>query len=151
MPLLNSRRFAAAVIVAIAVGGAVLAGQALWAVLLGLIGGASAVLIAWRARFFPEAPIPPAPPHDGRGRWARELVGGSAGPMLLIGAGLIVVGNPTARALLGEWIEGQDARLAMRHPATVERLSRPPSPDSGIEQVEVVGLGHADRRWLMTV
>lgn len=151
MPLLNSRRFAAAVIVAVAVGAALLAGQALWAVLLGLIGGASAVLVAWRAHFFPESPIPPAPPDDGRDRWAREIVGAMPGPMLLIEAGRIVVANPAAKSLLGQWIEGQDARLAMRHPATVERLSRAPAPDSGIEQVEVVGLGHADRRWLMTV
>src|ERR1051326_4623505 len=151
MPLLNSRRFAAAIIVAIAVGGALIAGQALWAALLGLIGGASAVLVAWRAHFFPEPPIPPAPPDDGRDRWAREIVGAMPGPMLLIEAGRIVVANPAAKALLGEWIEARDARLARRHPATVERLFRPPTPDSGIEQVEVVGLGHADRRWLMTV
>ena len=71
--------------------------------------------------------------------------------MLVIEAGRIVVANPSAKELLGQWIEGQDARLAMRHPATVERLSRPPPPDAGIEQIEIVGLGHAERRWLMTL
>ena len=152
MPLhVSQRRFAAGIIVAIAVGAALLAGETLWAALLGLIGGATAVLVGWRAHFFPEPPAPPAPPDDGRDRWAREIVAAMSEPMLLIEAGRILVANPPARALLGQWIEGQDVRLAMRHPATVERLSRPPTPDTGLEQIEVVGIGHADRRWLMTI
>src|SRR5215210_5292094 len=142
----SRRRLAAGVVVAIAVGGALLAGQALWTALLGLIGGAAAVLVGWHAHFFPEPSAPPPPPHNGRDRWAREIVGAMSEPMLLIEAGRIVVANPPAKELLGQWIEGQDARLAMRHPATVERLSRARAPDAGVEQIEVVGLGHADRR-----
>lgn len=148
---MSNRRLAAGIIVAIAVGAALLADEALWAALLGLIGGAAAVLVGWRAHFFPEPDSPPPPPDDGRDRWAREVVGAMAEPMLLIDAGRIVVANAPAKALLGQWIEGQDARLAMRHPATVERLSRPPEPGSGLEQIEVVGIGHAERRWLMTL
>jgi two-component system phosphate regulon sensor histidine kinase PhoR len=147
----SQRRLAAGLIVAIAVGGALLAGEALWAALLGLIGGATAVLIGWRAHFFPEPSTPPPPPDTGRDRWAREIVGAMSDPMLIIEAGRIVVTNPSAKELLGQWIEGQDARLAMRHPATVERLSRRMAPETGIEQIEVVGIGHAERRWLMTV
>jgi two-component system, OmpR family, phosphate regulon sensor histidine kinase PhoR len=147
----SQRRFAAGLVVAIAVGAALLAGEALWAALLGLIGGAAAVLVGWRAHFFPEPPAPPPPPDDGRGRWAREIFGALPEPMLLIEAGRILVANRPAKALLGQWIEGEDVRLAMRHPATVEQLSRPVSPDAGPEQVEVVGIGQADRRWLMTV
>jgi len=151
MPLhASQRRLAAGAIVAVATGGAILAGEALWAVLIGLVGGATAVLIGWRAYFFPDPPLPPAPLDDGRDRWAREIVGAMSDPMLLLESGRIIVANPAARELLGQWIEGQDARLAMRHPATVERLSRPAPPGGGIEQVEVVGIGHADRRWLMT-
>ncbi len=145
------RRLAAGFIVVIAVGGALLAGQALWAALLGLIGGAAAVLVGWRAHFFPEQSAPPPPPDNGRDRWAREIAGAVPEPMLVIEGGRIVVANAAAKALLGQWIEGQDARLAMRNPATVERLSRPLGPESGIEQIEVVGIGHAERRWLMTV
>jgi two-component system phosphate regulon sensor histidine kinase PhoR len=145
------RRLAAGFIVVIAVGGALLAGQALWAALLGLIGGAAAVLVGWRAHFFPERSAPPPPPDNGRDRWAREIAGAMPEPMLVIEGGRIVVANAGAKALLGQWIEGQDARLAMRNPATVERLSRPLGPESGIEQIEVVGIGHAERRWLMTV
>jgi len=152
MPVhVSQRRFAAGLIVAIAFGGALLAGEAVWAALLGLIGGATAVLVGWRAHFFPEPSAPPAPPDDGRDRWAGEIVKAMSEPMLLIEGGRIVVANPAAKELLGQWIEGQDARLAMRHPATVERLSRPSAPEGEIEQVEVVGIGHAERRWLMTV
>jgi len=152
MPLrVSPRRSSVALIVAASVGGALLAGEALWAVLLGLIGGAAAVLVGWRAHFFPEPSAPPPPPDDGRDRWAREIVGAMQEPMVLIEGGRIVIANPPAKAVLGEWIEGQDVRLAMRHPATVERLSRPSGPDTGLEQVEVIGIGHADRRWLMTV
>jgi two-component system phosphate regulon sensor histidine kinase PhoR len=152
MPLrVSQRRLAAGLIVAIALGGAALAGEALWAALLGLIGGATAVLVGWRAHFFPEPSAPPPPPDDGRDRWAREIVGAMSEPMLLIESGRIIVANPAAKDLLGQWIEGQDARLAMRHPATVERLSRPQAPDSGIEQIDVVGIGHADRPWSMTI
>lgn len=147
----SQRRLAAGLIVAIAVGGALLAGEALWAALLGLIGGATAVLVGWRAHFFSEPNTAPPPPDTGRDRWAREIVGAMSEPMLVIAAGRIVVANPSAKELLGQWIEGQDARLAMRHPATVERLSRPLGPEAGIEQIEVVGIGHAERRWLMTV
>jgi two-component system phosphate regulon sensor histidine kinase PhoR len=147
----SGRRLAAGLIVAAAVGGALLADEPLWAALLGLIGGAAAVLIGWRAHFFPEPSAPTPPPDDGRDRWAREIVGAMSEPMLLIEGGRIVVANPPAKSLLGDWIEGQDARLAMRHPAAVERLSRPPAPDAGIEQIEVVGIGQAGRHWLMTV
>ncbi|MGA9580628.1 MAG: ATP-binding protein [Allosphingosinicella sp.] len=148
---ISNRRLAAGIIVAIAVGAALLADEAPWAALLGLIGGAAAVLVGWRAHFFPEPDAPPPPPDDGRDRWARVIVGAMSEPVLLIDAGRIVVANAPAKDLLGQWIEGQDARLAMRHPATVERLSRPPEPGSGIEQVELVGIGHAERRWLMTL
>ncbi|HEX8574577.1 MAG TPA: ATP-binding protein [Allosphingosinicella sp.] len=145
------RRLAAGIIVAVAVGAALLAGEAPWAALLGLIGGAAAVLVGWREHFFPEPAPPPEPPDDGRDRWARQVAGAMLEPVLLVEGGRIVLANPSARALLGQWIEGQDVRLAMRHPATVERLSRPPAPDAEVEQVEVAGIGDADRRWTMTV
>ncbi|MEO7178078.1 MAG: ATP-binding protein [Allosphingosinicella sp.] len=145
------RRIAAGIIVAMAAGAALLADEALWAALLGLVGGATAVLVGWRAHFFPEpSPLTP-PPDDGRDRWAREVVEAMAEPMLLVESGRIALANAPARALLGQWIEGEDARLAMRHPATVERLARPLAPESGIEQIEVAGLGDSDRQWLMTI
>ncbi len=145
------RRLAAFGIVAVAIVAALTAKETVWAALIGLIGGAGAVLVGWRAHFFPEPDLPPPAPDSGRDRWAREIVGAMPEPMLLIEAGRVVVANPAARELLGQWIEGQDARLAMRHPATVELLSRPSAAEGGLDQVEVVGLGQAERRWLMTV
>jgi two-component system phosphate regulon sensor histidine kinase PhoR len=71
-------------------------------------------------------------------------------PMLLLDGGRIAAANKAARTLLGGWIEGQDVRLALRHPAIVEQLARDAVP--GGEQVEVIGIGaEAERRWLMTV
>jgi two-component system, OmpR family, phosphate regulon sensor histidine kinase PhoR len=59
-----------------------------------------------------------------------------------------VISNVAARAVLGTGIDGQDVRLAIRHPAAVERLR---SRDGGPEQVELVGVGDPDRRWVMSV
>ncbi|HEX8483730.1 MAG TPA: ATP-binding protein [Allosphingosinicella sp.] len=142
---------AAAAIAALAVAAALFAGGPLWAALLGLIGGSAATLIGWRAYFFPEPAPAPAPPPSGKEQWAREILGALPEPMLLLEGGRIAVANAPAKQLLGQWIEGQDVRLAMRHPATVERLTAPASPGAPAEQMEVVGVGHADRRWLMTI
>jgi two-component system, OmpR family, phosphate regulon sensor histidine kinase PhoR len=148
---LPRRAYAAAAVVATAVAGAWLAGETLLAVLLGLIGGSTATLIAWRDLFLTAPVVAAQPPPGGRERWARQIMAALADPMLLLEAGRVVVANPAAKQLLGEWIEGQDVRLAMRHPASVERLSRSAPRDQQVEQTEVVGIGDAERRWLMTV
>ncbi|HLL31193.1 MAG TPA: ATP-binding protein [Allosphingosinicella sp.] len=145
------RPLAAAAIIALAVAGALFAGGPLWAVLLGLIGGSAATVVAWRAYFLPAPAFAPESPSNGRQQWANDLLGALPEPMLLLERGRIAAANASAKQLLGEWIEGQDVRLAMRHPETVERLSRPAPPDRKVEQVEVVGIGDAERRWLMTV
>ncbi|HEX6376105.1 MAG TPA: ATP-binding protein [Allosphingosinicella sp.] len=142
---------AAAAIAALAIAGAMLAGEAFWAVLLGLIGGAAATLVAWRAYLAPAPATAAEVPTDDRDRWRRDMIGAIAEPMLVIEGGRIRVANAAARQLLGQWIEGQDVRLALRHPATVERLSRAVPPGRQAEQIEVVGIGHAERRWLMTI
>ncbi|HEX8379941.1 MAG TPA: histidine kinase dimerization/phospho-acceptor domain-containing protein, partial [Allosphingosinicella sp.] len=152
MPSSPSRRpLAAAAIVALAVAGAFFSGGPLWAALLGLIGGSAATLIGWRAYFFPEPAPVPAPASSGKEQWAREILGALPEPMLLLEGGRIGVANAPAKQLLGQWIEGQDVRLAMRHPATVERLTAPAAPGVPAEQMEIVGIGHVDRRWLMTI
>ena len=65
--------------------------------------------------------------------------------------GRVAVANGSAKRLLGQWIEGQDVRLALRHPATLELLSRPAPADREVEQIEVVGIGQAERRWLVRI
>ena len=70
-------------------------------------------------------------------------------PALIVDGGVIETSNAAARTVLGTGIEGQDVRLAIRHPAAIDRLigSRPSSP----EEVELPGLGEAERRWMMSV
>ncbi|MDB5699322.1 MAG: ATPase, partial [Alphaproteobacteria bacterium] len=69
-------------------------------------------------------------------------------PSLVVANGKIVISNRAARQILGEWIDGQDVRLAIRHPAAVERLL---GPDGWTDEVELAGLGSAERRWMMSV
>src|SRR5688572_18774467 len=148
---LSQRPLAAAAIVALAVVGAWGAGGPLGAVLLGLLGGATATLIAWRAYFFPESVIVREAPSESREQWAHEILGALPEPMLLVEGGRVAAANASARQLLGQGIEGQDVRLAIRHPATLERLSRPAPADGSLDQSEVVGIGDARRRWLLTI
>jgi two-component system phosphate regulon sensor histidine kinase PhoR len=141
----------AGAVVALSAAGAVLTGESLWPWLIGLIGGAGATLVAWRDYFFPEPRPAPEPPPNGRDHWARAILGAMSDPMLLIEEGRIAVANASAMDLLGQWIEGQDVRLALRHPSTVERLARAATEQIGVEKVEVVGIGHSERRWTMAV
>ena len=151
MSLPFPRLLAAAAILAVAVGGALGAGGLFWAAVIGLIGGSAATLAAGRADFLP----PPGPyddePDSGRDPWAARLLGAIGEPMLLVDSGRIAVANEAARRLLGEWIEGQDVRLALRDPATVALLSRTEPPEGAVEQIEVGGLGDPGRSWLMTI
>ena len=102
-----------------------------------------------------------APPRDRRSgtrafgldaqhfdRGLQTLLDGLPEPGLIVTAGIIVMSNPAARAALGEAIDGRDVRLAIRHPAAIERLL---GPNREAEDVELVGVGRADRRWLMSV
>ena len=148
---LSRRPLAAAAIVALAIVGAWGAGGPLGAVLLGLIGGSTATLIAWRAYFFPETVLVREAPPERREEWASEMLSALTDPMLLIEGGRVAIANGSAKQLLGQWIEGQDVRLALRHPATLERLSRPAPPDGEVEQIEVVGVGQAERSWLVRI
>jgi len=148
---LSRRPLAAAAIIALAVVGAWGAGGPLGAVLLGLIGGATATLVAWRAYFFPEIVLVREAPSEGREQWVHEMLSALPEPMLLIEGGRVAIANGSAKQLLGQWIEGQDVRLALRHPATLELLSRPAPLDREVEQIEVVGLGQAERSWLVRI
>jgi len=80
---------------------------------------------------------------------SRSLIESLAEPALIVRAGLVVMANPAAKALLGKAIEGQDVRLAIRHPAAVERLLAPAAGRA--EEAELIGVGEPDRRWMMNV
>src|SRR4051812_1393996 len=70
-------------------------------------------------------------------------------PALVVAAGRVRTSNGAARAILGTEIDGEDVRLAIRHPAAVERLLT--ANPQGPEEAELVGLGEAERRWTMNV
>ena len=79
----------------------------------------------------------------------RDIIEALSEPALVVEGGSIRLANAAARAMLGTLIEGQDVRLAIRHPAAVERLI---GPDTGTyDEVELVGLGEAARRWTMNI
>ena len=69
-------------------------------------------------------------------------------PSLVVASGLILKSNAAARAVLGDAIDGRDVRLVLRQPAAVERLIHN-APERG--EVELIGLGEAERRWVMIV
>jgi two-component system phosphate regulon sensor histidine kinase PhoR len=149
---MTRRSLLLSVAVAATAGLAAVAGDTpAFAALLGLIGGALAAVIALGGNgrsAEPEAPAPTAEPaHDNR---PAEIIGAMADPMLLLDGGTVAAANPAARKLLGEWIEGRDVRLALRHPSTVEALAAA-SNEGRIERLEIMGLGESERRWLMTV
>src|SRR5688500_11834644 len=79
----------------------------------------------------------------------RSLLDGLDAPALIVRSGLVESANEAARAVLGEQILGQDVRLVIRHPAAVERLLGP-APDQA-DEVELIGIGEPDRRWMMAV
>lgn len=69
-------------------------------------------------------------------------------PSLVVAGGLILMSNAPARAVLGHAIDGRDVRLVLRQPAAIERLIHN-AQERG--EVELIGLGEAERRWVMTV
>jgi two-component system phosphate regulon sensor histidine kinase PhoR len=138
-------------IAATALAGAVAVDAPVWAALLGIIAGALAAVVSWRPQLFPEGRGVPEPNIPDEMRWAREVLGALSEPTLLLRDGRVYAANPAARQLLGDWIEGKDVRLALRHPATVDRLSQRPPAQGEVDQIEVMGIGQGDRRWLMTI
>jgi two-component system phosphate regulon sensor histidine kinase PhoR len=48
-------------------------------------------------------------------------------------------------------MEGKDVRLALRHPAAVDRLARLGQEPGSVDRLEVMGIGEADRRWLLAI
>ena len=78
------RPAAAAAIALAALGAAATAGEPVWAALLGLIGGAAAILVGWRGHFSRAGRCGNRPPTAGSERWARALLGALPEPMLLL-------------------------------------------------------------------
>ena len=130
--------------VVVATAGALAVGGDAQTALLTLGGGIGAVLLA-ASRI--EATVA-APATTAAEPMLAPILDAVAEPVLLIADGTVALANRAARALLGPHIVGEDARVAIRHPAATERLGA-----AGLDEspVELVGLGQLDRRWAMRV
>ncbi|AEG49224.1 histidine kinase [Sphingobium chlorophenolicum L-1] len=80
----------------------------------------------------------------------RGLLEGISDPLMLIERGRIIAANRAALRLLGAHIEGEDARIAIRHPAAAERLASL-APMAEPVMIELVGLGTREQRWQMRI
>ena len=78
-----------------------------------------------------------------------SLIESLPSPALIVRDGLVDCANAAARSLLGQKIAGKDVRLVLRHPAAVETLTAPAAASA--EEVELVGIGDAERHWMMNV
>ena len=77
---------------------------------------------------------------------ARSLIDVLDEPALIVSGSRTIAANKTARALLGQQIEGSDVRFAIRHPEGLRAvLSGNPA------DLELVGIGSPDRPWTLSV
>jgi len=77
---------------------------------------------------------------------ARSLINVLDEPSLIVEGSRTLAANAAARGLLGQRIEGTDVRLAIRHPEALRTILSEASAD-----LELVGIGTADRPWLLHV
>ena len=141
---------ALAVIAAGAVGVLLLGGwQA--ALVTGVAGALAAVILIDRA---PPALADDTPVDAGAGLLddpdLDALLDTIAEPLLIADRGKVMRANRPALRLLGSHIVGEDARIAIRHPAAAERLASA-MPMAGPVTIDLVGLGTRDQRWEMRI
>jgi two-component system phosphate regulon sensor histidine kinase PhoR len=90
-----------------------------------------ATVLIWIGSFWLAVPPPPtAMPEPREGvqlttSGVRGLIEHSGLPMVLLDGDRIIIANAAAREVMGEHLLGQDPRVAFRHPAAVDLLSRP--------------------------
>ncbi|MEO8547890.1 MAG: ATP-binding protein [Sphingomicrobium sp.] len=67
-------------------------------------------------------------------------------PAMVIDRGIVQYANEAARGLLGAAIEGNDVRLAIRHPQALEHILPGTAGD-----VEITGIGQFGRPWTLSI
>ena len=77
---------------------------------------------------------------------ARSIISVLDEPALILDGSRTIVANAAALALLGRHIEGSDVRIAIRHPAALRAILAEEEAD-----LDLVGIGSADRPWLLSV
>jgi two-component system phosphate regulon sensor histidine kinase PhoR len=113
--------------------------------IVAVVGGVAAALVA--AGTGDETPAPDDP-LSAVPSVMDEVLDAIVAPVMLVQDGRVTLANSAARTLLGAHILGEDARVAIRHPAAAERLGTP-GPIDGERPIELVGLGTRDQRWEM--
>jgi two-component system phosphate regulon sensor histidine kinase PhoR len=116
-----------------------------------LVGGIAAALVA--SEGVPEEPDgDPALEEDGAlPPLLEEALDAIVEPVLLIEKGRVILANDAARGLLGGHIVGEDARVAIRHPAAAERLLAQDGVTDPDHPISLVGLGSLEQRWEMRI
>jgi two-component system, OmpR family, phosphate regulon sensor histidine kinase PhoR len=144
------RQIAAAVLAAAVAIGVYLIAHSWAAATASFVGGIAVALLSADPVDLPvptpraaDLEPPPPAPH------LAAVLDAIVEPVLVVEAGRVSLANSAARGLLGQHIVGEDARLAIRHPAAQERLAGE-SDDNG-EPINLVGLGTLDQRWEMRV
>lgn len=87
----------------------------------------------WLARPEPPKPIPVADSMKISRDTMRDLIEHSGLPLLMLDRNRILIANHAARQALGSHIVGQDARVALRHPAAIELVDRRESGTATIQ------------------
>jgi two-component system phosphate regulon sensor histidine kinase PhoR len=67
-------------------------------------------------------------------------------PAMIVDRGIVRHANDAARALLGAGIEGNDVRLAIRHPQALEHILPGAAGD-----VEITGIGQLGQPWTLSI
>ncbi|WBO21226.1 ATP-binding protein [Sphingomonas abietis] len=116
----------------------------------GILLGIGIMLLLWVAQRWSrpqEATSEPAPPPAAPEPKVDDLLGAVDDPLLLVEGRRVVRANAAAVSVLGEHVLGEDVRLAIRHPAASELLTG----DGNVGgNVELIGLGAADRHWILS-
>ena len=77
---------------------------------------------------------------------SRAILDAIEDPALIVDGGLVTAANQAAQDLLGTQMVGRDLRLAIRHPRALGTILAHREDD-----LEVVGIGRADRPWNLSV
>jgi two-component system phosphate regulon sensor histidine kinase PhoR len=148
---LAQRALVGMAIIVIAAAGTLLFGGTPESVVVMLVAGIAAVLLAFglgdptveratpRAQAEPEIAFPSI----------HAVIDAIVEPVLIVDGLRVVLANEAALTLLGRHVVGEDIRTTIRHPAAAARLARIDLDDP--EPVDLAGLGAREQRWQMRI
>ncbi len=144
--------------IALAIGGALIAGQ-----MLGTLERVLVVLVSMLAALFvvadPHEPdTAPAKPVNGAidpgaitsHPQLQPFIDASTDAILIVDDSRVTAANQVARQLLGSNIVGQNVRMAFRHAGAIERLSDPDAQHTG-HPIRLTGIGQQSQMWDMRI